>query len=191
MVKSSRFEDFKPAYKKTISEQLYNIVNEIVELHPKLKPKWLVALYFSGAKPAELEAGIRFKLVQMSTVTQVKVNNMQVPVMDIYEGQLYKILFNGFTIDNYDWIIPSHLQLIKTIRYMKPFFNERISFDSEFGVHAIHQLRLYALIHDYHVPIEIAARICNRKLGIFGEIPMEKANSSLASYGIKLSPSFI
>jgi hypothetical protein len=192
MVKCAPFWEFQPTYRSTAAEALCNATDAMLHSNQRVQVKWLVASYFSACSAEKAIKGIPFQFMQMTNKSAVQIGDMRIPVQDVNEGMLYRILFDGFTKDNYYFAVKNQRQIVNAIRRMKRYIIPFIQFNGEFGLHSIRQLRLYALVHDYSIEKDVAARFCGVKLSIFREESVKVVNEKLdRTKAIKLSPSVI
>jgi hypothetical protein len=192
MVRSAPFWRFQPTYKSTAAEALVLATNDMLQSHHKLKVKWLVCSYFAASSAAQASKGIRFTFQQMANKSTVQIDERRIPVADVNEGLLYRIIFDGFIRDDCTFIVKDSRQLGNAIRRMGKYVLPYIQFNGKFGLHTMRQLRLYALVHDYSIEKDVAARFCGVKLSIFGEDTIKVVNEKLdRAKLVKLSPSVI
>ena len=187
-----KYGEFAPEYKSSVSEALFRAINDITKKIGR-KPRYqdFLALYFSGATGAQAVKGIKFQFIQQQEMSKVAINGKLFPVFDIYEGQLYKHLFQEYMVDEYTLIYKNLQSTVDSIAPVKKFVEPYIKFN--LNLHSLRQLRTYALVKDYNLKRETVKEVLGYRTWIFGVADRKRILDEFAimKVGIKLSPNVV
>ena len=137
------------------AEYIYNMPNKRPAY--KLSTKRLIAAWFSCARAHDIDAGIDLTWIPAKNIIKITYlldkKTIEVPIMDASEFEIAEKLFGMFLEKKYE------LRQARLLNNNLRNLTRRHKLTSLFGIEIIpstlRSLRIYALIKDYNIPLDV------------------------------------